>query len=61
MELNKYTEARKAVRLTHQQVADKLEITRQCLYNKIENDTLTIVEVRALMKILNRPLTWFFR
>ena len=61
MNLSKYTEARRAVRLKHYQVAAELGLTRQCLYNKIESDTLTIVEVRALMKILKKPLTWFFR
>ena len=61
MNLDKFKQARKAVGLTHEDVADKLDITRQCLYNKIESDTLTIVEVRALMKILKKPLTWFFR
>lgn len=61
MNLDKFKQARKAVSLTHEDVADKLGITRQCLYYKIENDTLTIVEVRQLMKILKKPLTWFFR
>ena len=61
MDLNKYTEARKQAKLTHAEIARRMSLTRQGLYNKIENDTLTIIEVRALMKILNRPLTWFFR
>ena len=61
MNIDKFKQARKAVGLTHEDVADKLDITRQCLYYKIENDTLTIVEVRQLMKILKKPLTWFFR
>ena len=61
MNLDKFTEARKAVRLTHEEVARRLSLTRQGLYKKIESDTLTIVEVRALMKILKKPLTWFFR
>ena len=61
MELDKYTTARRAVRLKHYQIADQLGITRQALYYKIENDTLTIAEVRQLMRILRKPLTWFFR
>ena len=61
MELNKYTEARRSVRLKHYQVADQLGLTRQGLYYKIENDTLTIVEVRQLIKLLKKPLTWFFQ
>ena len=61
MNIDKFKQARKAVGLTHEEVADKLEITRQCLYFKIENDTLTIAEVRQLMRILRKPLTWFFR
>lgn len=60
MNLNKYTEARRAVRLKHYQVAAELGLTRQALYERIKNDTLTIADIRVLMKLLHRPLTWFF-
>lgn len=60
MNLDKFKQARKAVGLTHEDVADKLGITRQALYTRIENDTLTIADIRILMKLLHRPLTWFF-
>lgn len=60
MKLDKFKQARKAVGLTHEEVADKLGITRQALYERIKNDTLTIADIRILMKLLHRPLTWFF-
>lgn len=60
MNLNKYTEARRAVRLKHHDIAEALGISRQTLYERIKNDTLTIADIRVLMKLLHRPLTWFF-
>lgn len=60
MNLDKFKQARKAVGLTHEDVADKLGITRQSLYIRIENDTLTIADIRILRRLLKKPTTWFF-
>ena len=60
MQLDKFKEARKAVGLTHEDVAERLGITRQALYQRIENDTLTVADIRILRRLFHKPTTWFF-
>ena len=60
MNLIRYTSARKSVGLKHTEIADAMNISRQELYIRIKNDTLTIENVRVLSKLLHQPVTWFF-
>ena len=60
MELSRYTEALCQVGLTHKDVAQQVGISRQALYHRIKTDTLTIADVRIMVRMIRKPITWFF-
>lgn len=60
MNYDKFTELRKMRGVSLDECADCAGITRQHLRNCIKNDTLKVIQVKKLCKLLRCKITFFF-